>query len=218
LPLVRTLYAITYPWGLPYRLFLVVAVVVALVAAVGGLQIGRWIEARRFDHRLSARAWRVGVVAWLIVAPWALGVFVSIPAQEVSSFAPDDDGAAMAWLRANVAPGEVVANDTFADAGIWAPYKAGVDILLYRTASAEDTAAANLIIDNIGHLDTVPAARDEACRRNVRYVYYGAKNTDWQARAFPPLSELQAAPSLETVFSSGEATVFRLRLTCPPPS
>ena len=44
-----------------------------------------------------------------------------------------DDAAAMAWLNQHAQPGEVLLNDGAADAGIWAPYKTPVSIVLLHT-------------------------------------------------------------------------------------
>jgi len=118
-------------------------------------------------------------------------------------------------MRANVSPSDVVVNDTFADAGIWAPYKADVRILVHR--SFDDAAAADaraLVLANVGRLDQVPAAAQAACALRARYVYYGAANAAWQVRTFPPLEELRASAALQTAYEAGKATVFRVRLNC----
>jgi hypothetical protein len=121
-----------------------------------------------------------------------------------------DDALAMAWLRSTAAPGSVILNDGYADAGIWAPYKAGLPIVLTRSASAEEFSRGTLLIANVVRLDQVR----EACAAHVEYVYRGARASAWDARRFPPLSELRASPALEEVFSSGEAVVFTPRLDC----
>ena len=54
----------------------------------------------------------------------------------VNSFV-DDDARAMAWLRENVAPGTVVVNDGFADAGVWVPFKTGAAVLLPRSLATD---------------------------------------------------------------------------------
>jgi hypothetical protein len=187
-----------------------------MVAAVGGVHVATWLRVRSAgwsQRERLARAGRVGVLAWLVLSTWALVVFVSIPVSAVSSYSADD-AAAMAWLRANAAPGSVVANDGFADAGIWIPYKAGLPIILRRTATAEEAAMAQPVIDNIAQLDSVPAATAAACALNVGYVYYGAKNTAWQKRTFPPPEQMKASPALRTLFTRGGAVVFGVRLNC----
>jgi hypothetical protein len=121
----------------------------------------------------------------------------------------------MTWLRQNAQPGAVLANDGFADAGIWAPYKAGVPILVYRVIADAATADARwLVFRNVGQLDRQPAVAAAACVLNVRYVYHGAENSAWQERTFPPLDQLRGSSALEEVYAQGEAVVFRVRLNC----
>ena len=148
-----------------------------------------------------------------MVATWAMAVFLAYPADVVSGYS-DDDAAAMAWLRTNASAGSVVANDTYADAGIWIPYKTGLPIVLPRIVTADEQARRLLVLDNIARLDSVPEARAEACALQVAYVYRGAKNSGWQQRSFPSLAELRAASGLQEVFASGEAVVFKTRLDC----
>jgi hypothetical protein len=114
-----------------------------------------------------------------------------------------------------VAPDDGVVNDTFADAGIWAPYKAGVRILFYR--SAEDAATAEqrqLVLENVAHLEQNPAAAAAACALNARYVYDGAANSGWQKRTFPPIEELRGSAALREVFAAGDAAVFAINVGC----
>ena len=219
-PLVRQVYAATYPWSLPFRHLTFASLPLALVAGAGWVAVssrwGRWIAGVRGVNlqRRLARAGRLLVIAWLLVAAWALTFFVAISPPTKSSYSARDDGPAMAWLRSQLRDGDVVANDTFADAGIWAPYKAGATILLYRSRSDVATAAArNMVISNIASLGEDPAVTAAACELGVRWVYYGAQASDWQRRAFPSLAELKASPGLEEAFSSGDATVFRTK--CP---
>lgn len=207
--ILRALYAETFPWAMHYRLLMLVALAQALLAGAGGACVWRAVSAlqsrpsRVWVHVL--RASRVLFAAWLVVTVWGTAVLVRYSTDLVLGYAPDDD-AAMAWLRANVRPGEIVANDGFADAGIWAPYKAGVGILTYR--SAPDDPERLRVMENIARLDEDPVALAAACRLGVRYVYYGAKTSSWQARTFPPVPSLQRSPALSEVFAAGDAHVF----------
>src|SRR5262249_18577703 len=152
---------------------------------------------------------------WLGLATWALTILLSIEAGGDVSFTADD-AAAMAWMRANVPGLATVVNDTFADAGIWAPYKAGVRILFYRSAS-EDPATAEqrqLVLDNIAQLDQSAEAAAGGCARGAKYVYCGAANAGGQVRTFPPIAELRASSALDEVFGQGDAAVFRISLNC----
>jgi hypothetical protein len=219
-PLVRTVFAATYPWSLPYRHLTFASIGLAMIAGAGWVLAGRWwagwlgrVRGEAAQRRLT-RIGRILAVTWLALSCWALIVLLGIEAGGDVSFTADD-AAAMAWLRANVRPGEVVVNDTYADAGIWAPYKAEVPIIFYRSESDPGTEAARqLVLANVGRLEDSPEAEAAACALNARYVYYGAANAAWQARAFPPVEELDTSSALEKVFESGESKVYRVRPIC----
>jgi hypothetical protein len=153
-------------------------------------------------------------VTWLVLATAALTVFEVTTAERAVGYTPDD-AAAMDWLRQHGQPGEVLANDRFADAGIWAPYKAGMPILWPRALTTNDAEQRLLVLDNIDRLDQVPDARAAACALHVGYVYYGAKTSSWDTRGFPPVETLEASPALEVAFQQGGATIFRLHPPCP---
>jgi hypothetical protein len=219
-PLVRTLFAATYPWSLPYRHLTFASVTLALIGGAGCVMLmSGWSRLRagvrgEAGQRRMTRAGRLLVVAWLVVGTWALTYFLSIEAGGDVSFTTDD-AAAMTWMRQHVGAGEIVVNDTFADAGIWAPYKAGVDILFHRSVDDPATAAARqLVLDNVAQLDRQPDAATAACALGAKYVYYGAANAGWQNRTFPPLEDLRTSTALEEVFDHGNAAVFRIKLNC----
>jgi hypothetical protein len=80
--------------------------------------------------------------------------------------------------------------------------------------SADEIARRELVVSNISALDRMPEAATAACAEHVRWVYYGAKTSEWDRRRFPPLAELQASPALEQVFSHGGTVVFKTRSSC----
>jgi hypothetical protein len=220
-PLVAQVFSITFPWSLPYRLVTFATVPLLLLAAGGCLVAFRlWSSAlarvrNRVAHRLTMRMGRLLVVAWALVCCSLMISFVSVPAKLLPSFSAADDGAAMAWLRAHATPTDVVVNDGFDDAGIWAPYKAGVQILAYRGWNDPSTAEMrDLVMTNIGRLDDNPEAMAAACRLGATYVYYGAEHSAWQARTFPPIADMRASAALQAVFEHGSATVFKVNLNC----
>jgi hypothetical protein len=200
-----------------YRLFMVVAIAQVLLAGAGSVVtlrlVNRWTTRPTAWARRFGRLTRLLVVTWLGLLTVGMAVFLAFPARLVLGYTADD-AAAMAWLRTNAAPEAVLGNDGYADAGIWAPYTAGLAILLPRTTSDSDTRRAELVIGNVARLDRTPDAAAEVCARNIAYVYHGAHASEWDARRFPPLTELRASPALEEVFASGEAVVFRVRLPC----
>jgi hypothetical protein len=219
-PLVRTLFAITYPWSLAYRHLTFASIGLAMIAGAGCVLCANWWSALlgRVEgakaHRRITRLGRVLVATWLGVSCWGLIILIGLEANAYLSFNADD-AAAMAWMRANVGPSDVVVNDSYADAGIWAPYKAGVQILVGRTYSDPDAEdARQLMVANVAHLESDPSAAAAACALNGRYVYYGAANTQWQPRTFPPIEELQASSALQQVFAQGKAAVFAIKLAC----
>jgi hypothetical protein len=134
--------------------------------------------------------------------------------EQMAAFSPAD-ARALDWLREHAAPGDLVANDGGADAGIWAPYRAQVAIVDPRSGLGADGEMGALVLANVGRLDTTPAAAAAACASRVRWVYRGAKGTRFERRSFPEPAALSASPALELAFASGEAAVFRVRLDCP---
>jgi hypothetical protein len=219
-PLVRSVFAATYPWSLPYRQLTFASIGLAMIAGGGVvLLVAGWSRVvGRFrgeaGHRRVTRIGRLLVGTWLGLSCWGLIVLLGIEAASDTSFT-SDDAAAMAWMRAHVAPGDVVVNDTFADAGIWAPYKAGVQILFYRPVDDPATAQQRqLVLENVAALEQNPAAAAATCELNARYLYSGAANPGWQARSLPPLEELQKSSSLQQVFKEGNAAIFAIEPAC----
>jgi hypothetical protein len=210
-------YAATYPWSLPFRHMTVAAVPLAVLGGGGCVLVAQtWQRGagglRAATQRRATRLGRLLVVTWLVLGTWAVVAFLGVQRGLRVSFS-QDDAVAMTWLRQHTGGQDVLANDGFADAGIWAPYKAGVRILQYRGLNNSSSAAdRQLIQDNIAELDRNADAAAAACALHVRYVYRGAQNSTWQERQFPPLEVLRASAGLEEVFSSGNAAVFRTRL------
>jgi hypothetical protein len=216
--LLRQIYSITFPWGMHYRLLMLVTIAQVLLAGAGGVvlltQVTQWAKRPNPWARRLGRVTRILVVTWLGLMTWGLAVFMRYPASQVLGYSADD-AAAMAWLREHATPGEVLANDGYADAGIWAPYKAGLPILLPRSAamSPEELSRRTLILQNVGRLDQVAEAGAAACAEHVQYVYYGSRASAWDTRGFRR-DLLRASPALQDVFSQGGASVFQTRLNC----
>jgi hypothetical protein len=122
----------------------------------------------------------------------------------------------MAWLRGHAVPGDTIANDYAADAGVWAPFKAGIPVLAPRVMGRDVSLDRRVILDHIAALETNREAMRAACALGVRYVYRGGAGTRYEPRSFPPLSDLRQSASLDEVFTSGETAVFRIRQQCPP--
>ena len=61
-----------------------------------------------------------------------------------------------------------------------------------------------------------PDVAQAACHLRIGYIYRGASNSPSEHRQFPALETLRASPALEEVFASGQAAIFRPRLSCPP--
>jgi hypothetical protein len=219
-PPITTLFAVTYPW-LDHDRPKQVAVVLASLLAAGGLSVccGYVMQGRA---RLAAHpnAWRrFAVVAVVVLGFFAEGSGVSIYKRLSQAIVDQnvysaDDAAAMDWLRQHVASGDVVANDMAADAGIWAPYKANVPILLPRSASSPIVETREPILRNMIDLEQDPSLELQACELRLRYLFHGAPPAAFDERLLPDRSALEHAPGLQEVFSSGEATVFRLNLPC----
>jgi hypothetical protein len=220
LPIVRTIFVLTFPWLADYRPRQL-AVVFASLLAAGGLSVGLGylsrLRARLLDRPAMFR--RVALACGLVLVFFAEGSAVSVYKRIALAVSEQnvygaDDGAAMAWLKQNVRPGEMVANDQTIDAGIWAPYKASVPILLPRSAPGALRLDREPVLSHVSDLTATPAAMATACALHLAYVYDGAQPTTADERAFPDRAALERAPNLEQVFSSGQAAVFRIHLPC----
>ena len=121
--------------------------------------------------------------------------------------------AANTWLREHAQPGEVLLNDGAGDAGIWAPYKAGVSIVLPRTRAVSPDSDEILLRTHVAEIDSDKDVQAAACALQVHYVYRGAASSA-EARQFPSLEALHGDFALNEVFSSGNAAVFRTHLDC----
>jgi hypothetical protein len=224
-PSLRTLFALTLPWGVDGRLLMTVPLLAAPLTGAGVVYIAdeltcrargspapgtasnaRWLRVAR---RLLVLGIAFGLASVVLVA-----AKFSVQTSGVVTYAASD-AAAMAWLRQNARPGEVLMNDGAADAGIWAPYKGNVPIVLSRTRAVTPDGPELLVRANVGRLDSRPDARDAACRLGIQYVFRGEGQSPSELRQFPPLAELRASSALEQVFQSGDAALFRTHLNCP---
>jgi len=218
LPPVKTLVVLTFPWLADYRPRQV-AVVLASLLGAGGLSVGL-AHLGRLRQQLVGRPAtfrRLTLTCGLLLAFFAEGSAVSVYKRVTQAVAEQnvygaDDGAAMVWLKNNVQPGEMLANDQTVDAGIWAPYKADVPILLPRSGS--DRLDREPILAHVGDLSGTPSALAAACALHVGYLYYGGQPMSSDERALPDRATLERAPDLEEVFTSGEAAIFRIHLLC----
>ncbi len=220
LPIVRTLFVLTFPWLADYRPRQI-AVVFASLLGAGGLSVGLGYLGR-LRLRLIGRAAtfrRVAIACGLVLVFFVEGSAVSIYKRVAQAVTEQnvygaDDGAAMAWLKQHVQPGEMVANDQTVDAGIWAPYKASVPILLPRSAPGAIRLDREALVTHVSDLTATPGATATACALHLAYVYDGGQPTSADERAFPDRAALERAPNLEQVFNSGRAVVFRIHLPC----
>jgi len=220
LPPVRTLFITTYPWLVDHRPRQI-AVVFASLLAAGGLSAGvQYLAAWRPKLAHRPGVWRrvalaCGLVAFFLAEGSGVSIYKRLTQTigELTVYSADD-GAAMTWLRQNDRAGDVLVNDNAADAGIWAPYKADVPILLPRSGSGPQTEMRQGILEHVADLDATPSARAAACALHVGYVYRGARPLAFDEHQLPERAALERAPGLEEVFSSGDATVFRIHLPC----
>lgn len=224
LPAVRRLQELTFPWGLDYRLIMVPSVLWSLVAAAGLAHLLQLANAAR--HRWPHRLGHANSLAWrrLLIAAAALA-FLSVEMASVVIYRTlehwrsqmatysSDDAQAMAWLRDHAPPGSLLVNDGSADAGIWAPYTANLAIVAPRSAAGGRPQETERLLNNLTKLETLP----ELCDGRVRYLFRGAVGTVYENRHFPPLDQLRASPSLQEVFTSGQAALFRVTPPCAPP-
>jgi hypothetical protein len=217
LPPVRALFVLTFPWLVDHRPRMVVALFASVLVAGGS--VAALAGLGRLRERLRPGVWRrIAVACALLGLFFAEGSAVSVykrVAQTVDeqNVYSADDRAAMAWLRQNAQPGEVLGNDNFRDAATWAPYKAGLPILLPRSGSP-DAEQRQEVLARVGELSSAPGALHEACALGLKYIYLGGRVLPVDPPLIPSRTRLEQSPELQNVFSSGAATIFRLNLAC----
>jgi hypothetical protein len=220
---VRRLFALTLPWGVDDRLAMTVSL---LAAALGGLGLVRLADALAHRARTYGSK-RTVFISWRRAARWALVLAITFGMlsevlvadkfrRQTGGIVTYDanDALAMGWLRKHAQPGDVLMNDGAADAGIWAPYKGGVAIVLPRTRAVSTGGPEMLLRSNLGQIDSRTDVREAACSLGVRYVFRGSTNSPSEHRQFPPLEQLRQDPGLQEVFSSGQSAIFRTWLDC----
>jgi hypothetical protein len=220
--LVRTVFALTLPWGVDDRLLMTVPLLAAPLGGIGAVAVARRV--RESSTRETSRA---GFVTWRRTARWLralaiAGVIAStflvaekflLQTNGVVTYTLND-GAAFTWLRDHAQPGDTLMNDGAADAGVWEPYKGHMPIALPRTNALAPDSPERLVRANVGRLEKRLDAQQAACALHIRYVYRGEANSPSEVREFPSLEQLRASSALQEVFSRGEAAIFRTELTC----
>jgi hypothetical protein len=221
LPPIHWLFVATFPWLVQHRPPQMVVVFASLLVASGLATSAGWLLTS-LRPRLAAhpRAWRrLAIASGVLLAFFAEGSAITIyktldqTVVAQNTYSPDDR-AAMTWLRQHARPGELLVNDQAADAGIWAPYKAGLGILLPRSAPGPVLAERTPILTHVLDLSSAPGAQAEACALHVGYLYSGVAPLPLDKPLLPGRAALDRAPGLEEVFSSGETAVFRIHLDC----
>jgi len=219
---VNQLFVLTFPWLVDHRPRQVAVILASLIEAGGVLFCLNLLRAQRPRFAVRPVAWRrTWVGAALLIGFLVEGSGVTIYkrlAQDIDqqNVFSADDSVAMAWLRAHVQPGQMLVNDQAADAGIWAPYKANVPILLPRSGSGDQFGTRAAIAEHVDDLGALPNGEQQACRLGLSYLYQGARPTGYDERLLPTLTALERSDDLTPVFRSGEAVVFRIDLPCPP--
>ncbi len=217
---VRKLYIITFPWLVHHRPPQLVVLFTSLLVG-GGLYVAvAWFWSTREGLAAYAGTWRrLAIVICALLLFFGEGSSVSIfktLAQVISqnNLYSADDRAAMAWLKQHAAADEMVVNLAASDAGIWAPYKAGLPVLLPRSASELVQETRGPILANLSTLNDQPALAQAACSLRADYVYFGSRSVDEDLTALPDRAELEHAPTLREVFSSGDTAIYQVTLAC----
>ena len=220
LPAVRWLFVVTFPWLVQHRPPQVVVLFASLLVGSGLAVATSWLVSLRPKLAAHPNAFRrLAVVGAAVVLFVAEGSVVSIfkTLQQVileQNVYLSDDRAAMAWLRQHAQPGEMVVNDLASDAGIWAPYKAGVPVLLPRSAPGPLHDERAPILTHVLDLSQSTGIAAKACGLHADYLYQGSRTVPDDMRLALDRAALDQAPDLEQVFTSGDAAIFRIRLPC----
>ncbi len=220
LPPVHWLFAVTFPWLVQHRPPQMVVVFASLLVASGLATSVGWLWSLRPRLAAHPHAWRrVALTTGILLGFFAEGSAVSIYKTlsqvivEQNAYSLDDR-AAMAWLKQHALSGELVVNDQAADAGIWTPYKAGLAILLPRSAPRPLLDQRRPILSHVLDLSSTPTVEAQACALHVGYLYSGAPPLPLDKPQLPNRATLNRAAGLEEVFSSGDTAVFRIHLDC----
>jgi hypothetical protein len=217
---VHRFYALTFPWLVHHRPPQMVVLFASLLVGGGVFVSVRWLWNLRSRLVDRPAAWRrLAAVSGALLLFLAEGSVVTIfktldsviAQQNVYSL---DDRAAMSWLRQNGTPGEMIINDAASDAGIWAPYKAGLAVLLPRTASGALQTERGPILSDLLSLKDSPDVKASACALRADYVFAGSRRVAEDAPALPDRTALEQAPELQQVFASGDTAVYRVNLDC----
>jgi len=217
---IRSLYVVTFPWLVHHRPPQMVVLFTSLLVG-GGLWVAvRWFCALRPLLVGRPAAWRrLAIVCGALLLFMAEGSAVSIfktlnqviADQNVYSA---DDRAAMSWLSQHATPGEMVINDAATDAGIWAPYKAGLAILLPRSAPGPLQEDRGPILSHVVDLNQSPSLAAKVCALHADYIYEGSRSVPDDPPLLPDRATLERTRGLQEVFASGEAAVFRVEVPC----
>jgi hypothetical protein len=215
------LFAVTYPWlddNRPRQ----IGVVFAAFLLAGGME-QCVLALSRFRSQLAhhPNAWRrLAIACSLLLFFLAEGSGVSIYKRLAQGVAEQnvyssDAAAAMLWLRQHAQPGDVLANDLAGDAGIWAPYKADMPILLPRSpVGGVHQEQREPILEDLTAVNQNAQLQTEACALHVAYLFHGSAPQVIDERLFPDVQTLEQAPGLQEVFTSGGAAVFKVNLPC----
>lgn len=219
-PPIRWLYVVTFPWLVHHRPPQVLALFASLLVSAGLVSVAGWAWSARVRMAGYPNAWRrLAIVGGALLLFFFEGSVVSIFKTLDAVIADQnvylaDDRAAMAWLRQHALPGEMVVNDLASDAGIWAPYKAGVAVLLPRSAPGALVGERSGILNHVTDLGESAVTAQQACALHADYLYQGSRTFEDDTPMIPDRAALENAPGLEEVFASGGATVYRIHLPC----
>ena len=108
----------------------------------------------------------------------------------------------------------MVINDLATDAGIWAPYKAGLPVLLPRSAQGPMFQERGVILAHVLDLNESAGIAARACQLHADYVYQGSRTVPDDVPLALDRAALERAPGLQEVFSSGDAAIYRVHLPC----
>jgi hypothetical protein len=215
---IRAIYVFTFPWLVRHRPPQLIVLFTSLLVGAGLALAIRWFWSLRPSlPRKPSAAWRrLALLGGALLFFFAEGSGVSIfkTLQQVvaeQNVLQSDDRAAMTWLHANVAPDELLINDGASDAGIWAPYKAGLSLLLPRSAPASIQDAREPILTSLLDLESNRSLEARACDLHAEYVFSGSRRVAGDPPVLPDRGALERSGGLfEKVFASGDAVVFRM--------
>ena len=216
---IRWLYVVTFPWLVHHRPPQMVVLFASLLIASGLATTIGWLWSLRPRLVSHPHAWRrLVIVSGILLAFFAEGSAISIYKTldqvivEQNAYSPDD-AAAMAWLKVNAQPGELIVNDGRPTPASGRRTRPGHPILLPRSGAGHSSPSACPSSPTCSTCPPPPTPGPLPAPSTPRTSTPAANQSPADTQLLPTRAVLEGVPHLEEVFAAGQAAVFRLHLS-----